>query len=275
MTYYSAEQCLPELVTQGWLSKYYRSWNISKSTSQYYLNCSLGHGTIEKEKGEPGTERPASYSTLEASITSRILTTTGILANGSLAPTYFSPYCMQISISQSLPIHVNTCRGLNYTSIGSVHYFQGAGLASSWQQMPPESWSFVEIAPNSSFKVPEHSTDSKRISHECRDWELSIILAKYWTPIRQIRPYDAATVLVPYIPASRTRLDLDLICMQVISRWQRSKSGRETRGWKCKNHDRPHFRFIMLGSGLQIDISTWKTSLAVRTMAPSIFSTLN
>jgi hypothetical protein len=57
-----------EFVTQYWASMYYNSWNICKSTSHCFLDCSSDHGTIIKAKGQLSSKCSMSYSTLKPSI---------------------------------------------------------------------------------------------------------------------------------------------------------------------------------------------------------------
>ena len=62
---------------QGWFVSYHNSWDVDRSGSQYSLNCSSGQGIIKKVKLKSGIVFAVSYGTLEASIASQILTTTG------------------------------------------------------------------------------------------------------------------------------------------------------------------------------------------------------
>ena len=70
---------MSEFVTQYRVSTYYNSRNARKATSQYFLDCSSGQGTIIKVKWQLSSKCPSSYSTLKTSIASRIPTTTGAL----------------------------------------------------------------------------------------------------------------------------------------------------------------------------------------------------
>ena len=70
-------QWLSEFVTQYWVSMYSNSRNVCKATSQYFLDCSSGQGTIIKAKWQLSSKCPSSYSTLKTSTASRIQTPTG------------------------------------------------------------------------------------------------------------------------------------------------------------------------------------------------------
>jgi len=70
-------QWVSEFVTQYWFSMYYNLWNIRKLTSHYFSDCSLDQGTFKKAKWQLGSKCSSSYSTLKASIASRIQTPTG------------------------------------------------------------------------------------------------------------------------------------------------------------------------------------------------------
>jgi hypothetical protein len=56
---------------------YYNLWNIRKTMSHYFMDCSSDQGTFKKAKWQLGFKCPSSCSTLKASVASKILTTTG------------------------------------------------------------------------------------------------------------------------------------------------------------------------------------------------------
>jgi len=68
---------LSEFVTQSCILIYYKLWNIRKITSHDFLHCSIDQGTFKKARWQLSSKCPSSYSTLEPSIASPILTTTG------------------------------------------------------------------------------------------------------------------------------------------------------------------------------------------------------